>query len=187
MDSGIEKRLTHFCFYSVNDPFYLDDGKKFVFSGEPSGCKDSTQHPSSSRQQFLAQYQENTIFVMEAGEQILKPLLINGTLSDGAFWAQGDKIFFVSRTNEMDGLSENSKYNYDIFVYEGGAIKRLTNLKTLLTGLVAAPKGDWVAYMSDPLREHSRQYQLMNIKNGVSKPLYFGDSKLFQIIKLTGI
>jgi Tol biopolymer transport system component len=186
--TGAERRLTYFCFFSVDKPFYLNGGEKFIFSGDPSFCnypvKGGVQKgPDNNREKYLAQYQENIIFVMSGNETSLKPFLMNGPDSYGAFLTRDGKIFFVSRTNEMDGI-KCCKYNFDIFVYEGGAIKRLTNLKTYLIGLAVSPRGDLAAYTSDPLRNRSRENWMMDVESGTHSKISLGDSKSFQIVNV---
>jgi hypothetical protein len=75
-------------------------------------------------------------------------------------------------------------FNFDIFVYEGGAIKRLTNLKTYLSGLAVSPKGGMATYISDPLRNRSRENWMMDVNNGTHSKINFGDSKSFQIVNV---
>jgi len=185
--TGIERRLTSFCFFAVSDPFYLNEGEKFVFSGEPSFCnypvKGRVQDDPDNRRNYLAQYQGNIIFMMSGVETKLKPFLMNGVDSHGSFLTRDGKIFFVSRTNEIDGI-KCCNYNYDIFVYEDGFVKRLTNLKTALSGLVVSPRGDLAAYISDPLRNRSREFWMMDVKKGTHSQINFGNSKLFQVINL---
>ena len=187
ISTGIERRLTNFCFFEINNPFYFNEGNKFVFSGTPSTCLAPDYAGYQDSQDFLrnyeALYQKNHIFMMIGNETRLKPFLMNGPHANGAFLAQDGKIFFVSRTNEMDGLNL-SKFNFDIFVYEVGTIKRLTNLKTYLSGLVASPKGDLVVYKSDPLRKQRHEYWMMDTKNGTHNQINFGDSKSFQHVQL---
>jgi len=187
VNTGTERRLTSFCFFAVSDPFYLNEGEKFVFSGEPSFCnypvKGRAQDGTDNRRNYLTQYQGNIIFMMGGDETRLKPFLMNGADSHGSILTRDGKIFFVSRTNEMDGI-KCCNYNYDIFVYESGVIKRLTNLKTLLTGLVVSPRGDLAAYISDPLRNRSRENWMMDVNNGTHSQINIGDSKSFQVINL---
>lgn len=187
VNTGIERRLTSFCFFSVGDPFYLNAGEKFIFSGEPSFCnypvKGRGQDSPDNRRNYLTQYQGNTIFVMSGAETKLHPFFMNGADSHGAFLSRDSKIFFVSRTNEMDGI-KCCDYNYDLFMYEDGVIRRLTNLKTALSGLVVSPRGDLAAYISDPLRNHSRGYWMMDVNNGTHSQINFGNSKFFQVIDL---
>lgn len=150
--TGVERRLTDFHFSQIDPPhYYLEGGKQFVFSGDAPRYSNS-QHSHGAhaeadedykdvqrvRDTYKQQYQDNIIFMMSDSEKTLKPLFLNGKYSSAPFVTRNGTIFFVSRTNEMDGIKCCS-YNFDIFVYEGGAIKRLTNLKTYLSGLVASP------------------------------------------------
>jgi Tol biopolymer transport system component len=183
--TGAERRLTEFCFFAVSPPFYLEGGERFVFSGEYPSCN----YPSRANPDHFAyekKYQGNGIFIRRVSgeESPLEPLLQNVKYASEAFLTQDGKIFFVSRTNEMDGV-KCCYFNYDIFMYEGGAIKRLTNLKTYLIGLTVSPMGDLAAYMSDPSRRHNvKDYWMMDVKNGTHSKISLGDSKLFQVVNV---
>lgn len=183
--TGVERRLTDFCFFAVSQPFYLKDGERFVFSGEYPSCN----YPARTNSDYLAyekQYQENTIFMRRVdGKKLpLEPLFLNGKHSHLGYVTRNGKIFFVSITNEMDGV-KGGYYNIDIFKYEGGAIKRLTNLKTYLSGLTVSPRGDLAAYMSDPSRRHNAEdHWMMDVENGTHSKINFGNSESFQIVNV---
>lgn len=182
--TGIERRLTDFCFFAVSHPFYLEDGKRFVFSGEYPSCN----YPSRNDSDYLAyekKFQGNNIFMRRIGSEgsPLEPLFQNGKYARSPFVTQNGKIFFVSRTNEMDGI-KCCNYNFDIFMYEGGAIKRLTNLKTYLSGLTVSPNGDLATYISDPLRNRGRENWMMDVESGTHRKISLGDSKSFQIVNV---
>lgn len=174
VNTGIERTLTAYCFFSVTYPFYLGDGDKFVFSGEGPMCN----YPSPSNEDYKSyseKYHENEIFLRSIGkEEPLEPLFQNGKFSDYPFVTRDDKIFFVS----TDG------YNYDIFAYDDGVIKQLTNLKTYLWGYVVSPHGDLIEYGSDEKRNRHTKQWLMDVKSGTHSEIDFGDSKSFQIIKV---
>lgn len=179
--TGSERRLTEFCFFAVSNPFYLRGGKKFVFSGEYPSCNYPSRASSGEYDLYAKKYRENTIFMRSIGkESPLEPLFENGVSSNAASLSQDGKIFFVSRTNEIDGIT-GSNYNYDIFVYENAVIKRLTNLKTLLSGLVVSPRGDVLSYNSDELRNHDTRHWMMNIRKGTHSPIDLSNSKTFQM------
>lgn len=174
VNTGIERRLTEYCFFAVTNPFYLGDGDKFVFSGEGPMCN----YPSPSNEDYKSyseKYQNNTIFRRSVGkDEPLVPLFQNGKLSDYPFVTRDDKIFFKS----SDG------YNYDIFAYDNGVIKQLTNLKTYLWGYSVSPHGDLIEYGSDEKRNHHTKQWLMDVKSGTHSEINFGDSKSFHIIKV---
>ncbi len=182
VNTGTERRLTEFCFFAVSPPFYLEDGERFVFSGEYPACN----YPARASKDYLAyskKYKGNDIFMRRVGEESpLEPLFQNGEYASSAFLTRNGKIFFQSITNEMDGIKGN--YNFDIFEYESGVIRRLTNLKTYLSGLVVSPAGDLATYSSDEKRNNHARHWLMKIKEGSHSPLDIGDSKLFSIINV---
>ncbi|MCE5180905.1 MAG: hypothetical protein LLG15_03800 [Betaproteobacteria bacterium] len=191
--TGVERRLTDFHFWGVSRPFYyLEDGKSFIFSGEAPRYSNSQHshgaHAEASedykdisrvRDTYRQQYQDNTIFMMSDSEKSLKPLFLNGKYSSAPFVTRDGTIFFVSITNKMDGIKEGN-FNYDIFVYKDGAIRRLTNLKTFLSGLVVSPMGDLAAYR----RNNGDEDWMMDVKNGTHSKISLGDSKSFQVINV---
>jgi Tol biopolymer transport system component len=176
VNTGIERRLSEYCFFAVTAPYYLGDGDKFVFSGESPMCN----FPSSSNEDYKSyarKYRENDIFLRSVGKkEPLEPLLQHGDYSSFPSLTEDGRIFYVS----MD----YKEYNYDIFVYQDGAYKRLTDLKTLMQGIVVSPHGDLVAYTTEDRGNLHTNRWLMNVMNGARIELNFGDSKTFQTIKV---
>ena len=163
--TGAERRLTDFCFFIVDRPQYLEDNERFVFSGEAPTCN-FPSHGNSGIEGYNAykkQYQGNTIFIRAGVETILKPILMNGPDSHGSALSRDGRIFFISRTNEMDGI-KCCNYNFDLFVYGNGVINRITHLKTYLSGFAVSAKGDFIVYLSDIQRNNNNELWMMDVK-----------------------
>lgn len=180
-----ERKLTDFCFYQVSRARYFDNDRKIVYSGEGPLCaKDETI------ESYDRKYEGNDIFVFER-EAIfpnkshpLVPAFTNGKYSSNPTPLEDGSIVFSSRTNEMDGI-KGEKYNFDIFVYRGGRIARLTNLKTYLTGLAASNDGSLIAYGSDVDRNGKPTIWLFNVKNNQHENIKFRGSMDFEEFQIS--
>lgn len=197
--TGMERRLTDFCFFLLSPPKYMADNKRFVFSGEEPACNFPNSNTSYShegysyedyknsqngRRLYNQKYQRNTIFMMMGNETTLKPIVINGEQSSGATLSRdGTKIFFTSISNRMDN-SEEFDYNYDLFVFEDGAIHRLTNLKTMITGFAVSSRGEQVAYQSDKQRNHNDVLWIMDVTTGLHSKIDLPERSSFAVINV---
>lgn len=175
--SGTERQLTNFCFFLIDRPMYMRDNKRFVFSGDSPTCNFPSSNTSRTHGEYNLEdaenaqkglalykqmYQNNTVFLMSGNESTLKPLTSNGDYSIGATLSRdGKKIFFTSVTNKLDNL-EGQRFNYDIFSFENGEIRRLTKLNALISGFVVSTTGDLIAYMSEGGKDREQELWLMN-------------------------
>lgn len=193
--TGVERRLTDFDFSLIDRPQYLADGRKFVFSAEyPSYFNSQHSHgeytlkdlesANRSREIYKNQYQNNTIFLMTGVETTLKPLFTNGEHSHGPTLSRDGKIFFISITNKMDSNDAIKFYNYDLFVYENGIIKRLTKLETAITGSAVTAQGEMIAYLSDKLRNGHSELWLMDVSSGQHQKINLGEHSTFSTINI---
>lgn len=196
--TGVERRLTDFCFFIVDRPQYLEDNKRFVFSGEAPGCNYPKPSRPGSRENYTLEdyettqqgradykklYQDNTIFMMTDAETTLKPMFMNGPDSHGSVLSRDGKIFFISRTNEMDN-SKESNYNFDLFTYEKGKIHRLTNLKTYLSDYAISAHGERVVYLSDEQRNHNDVLWIMDVAAGTHSNINLGEHNSFTVTNI---
>lgn len=162
LNAGPERRLTNFIFYLMTAPFYLPDGKHFIFSGEGERCHWKTLDEfTQCGKQYKEQYQGNRIFIMEPEDSTLHPAFVNGDYSDAPHISHdGSKILFVSRTNKIDGV--HGQFNYDLFLRKDGVINRLTRLGTFLYGATLSPDGTRIALLSDKERNKKPTLWVMN-------------------------
>jgi Tol biopolymer transport system component len=170
VSTGIEKQLTNFSFFAITPPFYLSDGERFIFYGE------YPNNYSGGYKAYADKYHENGIFIRSANQATpLEPLFLSGEHSSSPFQIRDGRIFFESR---------DTNWNYDLYVFENGVIKRLTDLKSMLSNPIVSPNGDLIAYTSDVKRNKHTQQWIMDVKNNTHTPLNFRDSKSFEIIKV---
>ena len=103
IETGKERPLTNFKFFLIGKPFYLPDGKRFVFSGEgPKRFLDRVG--IDAYHAYQEKYQDNTIFVRSPESVELMPAFVNGKLSNSPRITRDGRIAYVSITNEMDGI-----------------------------------------------------------------------------------
>ena len=129
IETGVERRLTNYNFYEVSWPYYMADGKRFVFSGE--GPYNPTGKGPKDFKEYENQYKKNFIFIMDGRNNELKPAFVNGSHSDNPSVSADDTILFISRTNEMDDF-KTAQDIQDLFLYKNGKIKRLTKLNSYI-------------------------------------------------------
>jgi len=115
VSSGVEKRLTDYRFYSIGRPFYLPDGKRFIFSGIVS----------AGFQDYEKKYKNNHIYIMDGVNNELRPIFLHGDWTSDPSVANDGSILFIARTNFLDGTT--GPYTYDLFLRKNGKIERLTN------------------------------------------------------------
>jgi len=120
--TGIEHRLTNYDFYKMSTPYYMPDGKRFIFSAE--GPVNSTGKGPKSFKEYEEMYQKNFIFIMDGINNELKPAFTYGSNSAEPCIMPDDAIIFLSETSAKD----SSKATQDLFIYKNGQVKHLTQL-----------------------------------------------------------
>lgn len=136
-----ETRLTEFKFFSANPPAYLPDGEQFIFSAEPLRNSEA----------YKERFQQNIIFIMSKTNHDLKPAFTRGDYSDApSISANGSKILFISRSNDLDNVKGN--FNYDLFLKTPEGIVRLTKLGSVITQGKISPDGSRVVFLSQKER-----------------------------------
>lgn len=143
IDTGVERRLTNYNFYYASYPYYMPDGKRFIFSGE--ALYDPTGKSPKDFKEYEALYKKNYIFIMDSQQNELKPALINGQHSFKPSVSKDGTILFISKTNEIDGL-KLPQDNYDLFIYKHGKIKRLTKLNSKIRLAQISLDGKYVIF-----------------------------------------
>ena len=127
--TGMERRLTNYNFYEISWPYYMADGKRFIFSGE--GPHNPVGKGPKDFKEYEEKYQKNFVFIMDGSKNDLKPAFVNGRYSYRPSVSSNDAILFVSKTNEMDDHA-TAKDTYDLFIYKRGKIERLTKLHSYI-------------------------------------------------------
>ncbi|MBA4391926.1 MAG: hypothetical protein C0407_00070 [Desulfobacca sp.] len=127
IESGKERQLTDYKFYMISNPYYLSDGKKFIFWGDAP-----LTNGKEKNKEYERQYQENNIFIMDGKNNALRPAIIYGDYTSEPTITRDDTIVFLAKTNETDGLPKNPYY-YDLFLKKGNSITRLTRMKRYIS------------------------------------------------------
>ncbi|OGQ97828.1 MAG: hypothetical protein A2521_08685 [Deltaproteobacteria bacterium RIFOXYD12_FULL_57_12] len=165
IDSGQERRLTDYQFFLIGRPFYLPDGKQFIFSGEgPSHFLDKVGIEASEA--YEKKYQDNTIFILDAKNAELRPVFSNGQLSHSPMISKdGKRMAYVARSDDLNRLAGESTlgYTYDLFMLEDGSHRRLTNLKGPLRSGAMSPDGSLIAYVSESERNGEVQLWILDV------------------------
>lgn len=121
--TGTEHRLTDYDFYEMSTPYYMPDGKRFIFSAE--GPVNSTGRGPKSFKEYEEMYQRNFIFIMDGINNVLKPAFTYGSNSAEPCIMPDGAIIFLSETS---GTKDSPKATQDLFIYKNGQVKRLTQL-----------------------------------------------------------
>jgi Tol biopolymer transport system component len=181
LESGRETRLTRFRFFQTSPPFYLPDDEQFIFAGEfPRACP---RHPycnyeamMKAREEYNAKYQQNNIFLMHRGEDVLRPYLKFYSYSGKPMLsADGKRLFFLGRENTETGRG----FWYQFYIYSpDGKHRRITNMTTatyVSCGAVS-PAGDRLAavYDMEPEREKNRVV-IYDVESGSNQEIALPD------------
>lgn len=175
--TGKERALTDFKFFLIGKPFYLPDGKRFVFSGEGTN-RFNGKVGIDAHHAYKEKYHDNTVFVRAPESTELSPAFTNGKDTSGPRITRDGRVAYVAITNEMDDIV-GGYFNYDIFLYENGKHRRLTKLKTILYGMEISVDGALIAYVSDPKRDRNKQLFVMNVVDGQHKKIELPLDRLF--------
>jgi Tol biopolymer transport system component len=148
VDTEKERRLTNYEFYLISRPFFLPDGKRFIFSAEfsidPSPSESGIDRKKLDR--YWDQYRWNTIFIMDGVNNELKPILKNGRQSDEPQIAREGAIVFQSDVTDIDGIARTGSIYYDLFVYYNGKNTRIVNERLSGLRFTVSPDGEHVVF-----------------------------------------
>lgn len=177
IESKVVRRLTNYEFFLIGRPSFMPDGKRFIFSGEAPFNFVGDDGQKGNRA-YSSKYQGNTIFILGQENSELRPAFTNGSHSNGPRISRdGKRIAYVSRTNELDKLI--GKYNYDIFIFENGRHRRITALKTYLSGMDMSADGSLIVFISDPERNNENQLWLLDLSTGQYKRINISENTAF--------
>lgn len=175
--TGKQRALTNFKFFLIGKPYYLPDGKHFVFSGEGTN-RFHDKVGIDAHHAYQEKYQDNRVFIRGPESTELTPAFVNGKSTSAPSVSRDGKIAYVAITNEMDGIV-GGYFNYDIFLYADGKHRRLTKLKTMLYGMEISTDGTLIAYVSDPKRDRNKQLFVMSVADGQPKKIELPLDRLF--------
>ncbi|PKN65793.1 MAG: hypothetical protein CVU54_18510 [Deltaproteobacteria bacterium HGW-Deltaproteobacteria-12] len=144
--TGVERRHTNYAFYNMSKPSYLPDGKRFIFSA--IGPKNVSGQTPFNATEYKRRYKDNHIFIMDGEKNILQPAFTNGWYSTDPSVSEDGTVLFSSVTNEMDGLPKEP-YNYDLFIYKKGQVKRITKLDAHIPSSFISHDGSRAIFQAD--------------------------------------
>ncbi len=171
MTTGVETKITNLNAYSYGRPFILPGGQHVVFS-----YQSHTPHT------------DTTSVVVDISRPDSKQYLtaMPGVVSL-QLSANGRRIVYTMRTNQMDGVGAGAPFNYDLFLWESalgivdtdgvvrplkqeGAARRLTKAGAYLSGYSLSADGGTLAYALDASRNGNLGFFLMDLETGQVLP-----------------
>ena len=120
--TGAEHKLTNQKFFTIRRPYYLPDGKRFIFSASILTNK-SGVGPKDFRE-YNKLYKGNNIFIMDGNNNELKPAFIHGDESRNPSVSGNGDVVFVSIPTHLDGIEKG--YPFELFIHNKASIGRLT-------------------------------------------------------------
>jgi dipeptidyl aminopeptidase/acylaminoacyl peptidase len=142
-----ERRLTNYEFHSISQPYYLPDGKRFIFSAYLHTMEDSESGMDrKTRDKYWDKYKENTIFIMDGENNVMQPVLKNKRHSDEPQIVRDGLIVFRSDVTDIEGIVRTGTIYYDLFVYRNGSIERLANELYEVVRFTVSPDGTKVVF-----------------------------------------
>lgn len=151
--TGHEHQLTDHQFFSMDRPYYLPEGRRFLFSADGMRKFGDIRTLNPVKQEAPKAYQDryrgNHIYIKEPGDPDLSPAFIHGAATTRPrISTDGTRILFTARTNELDSSPDRVNYRYDLFLKEGEDIRRLTKSGSLILDSALSPDGKLVAFAS---------------------------------------
>ncbi len=167
---GKETRLTRLHYRSGGTaPRYFPDGEQYIFSAEyPYSFVPTFELANAHRKQ----YKENTTYIFNRNVMQIEaiPSIIYKDNSDFADITQdGTKILCIARSH----LHKTGAYNYELFLYENGQMRQLTDLQWMIEDTALTPDGTQAVFVADttPSRGSERKVYLYNIETNTTAPI----------------
>lgn len=167
--TGVAERITFFCFWGVGKAFFYPSSDDLVFGMAGPMCNYPTANVPADSKGYLKyeeRFGDNGIVRIGPNRKTLEPWFKNGGHSSFPSVARNGDVLFVSRTNDMDGLTKGF-YNYDLFLWSKQTIRRLTRLRSALGLSALSADGRFAAYISDPGRNQRESLWLYDIEKDV--------------------
>lgn len=149
---GKERQLTNYGFPEISSPYYLADGKRFIFSAEIYAAdQEETVLNTDEINVYDRKYKQNLIFIMDGVNNQLRPVLKNGIRSQWPVIGKDDMILFSSTVNP-DGSLWKENISTDLrsalFLYKAGKIKRLMEGVSHNRSTAFSPDGSRIAFIT---------------------------------------
>ncbi|MDD2829542.1 MAG: hypothetical protein PHW18_08220 [Sulfuricurvum sp.] len=169
-----EKRLTNICFRSGRAaPRYFPNGENYIFAADwPYSGFDYTEEIKQRQNIHEEKYKSNITYINNS--KILQteanPAIIYEDISYFSDISKdGKKILCIARSH----LHNTTPYNYDLFLYEDGQRRQLTDLKWMIIDGAITPDGTQAVFVADttPSRGSERKVYLYNIETNTTAPI----------------
>lgn len=167
---GIETRLTRLHYRSGGTaPRYFPNGEQYIFSAEyPYSFVPTFELANVHQKKYL----DNTTYIFN--RKVLQteaiPAIVYKDISHFTDISEdGEKILCIARSH----LHKTGAYNYDLFLYENGQIRQLTDLKWMIIDAAFSPDGTQAIFVADttPSRGSERKVYLYNIDTNTTTPI----------------
>ncbi|OHE08408.1 MAG: hypothetical protein A3K14_02555 [Sulfurimonas sp. RIFCSPLOWO2_12_FULL_36_74] len=169
-----ENRLTNIRFFGGRAaPRYFPEGENYIFAAEsPYIGFDYTEERKQRVNKHQEQYKDNYtyIFNRNVSQTEAIPAIIYKDISHYVDMSQdGKKILCIARSH----LHKTTPYNYDLFLYEDGQVRQLTDLKWMIIDAALTPDGTQAVFVADttPSRGSERKVYLYNIETNTIAPI----------------
>jgi len=129
VETGNERKLTNYNFFGVDNPKYLSDGKRFIFSAIRLNYGN-----------YEAKYKNNKIFIMDKDNTELKPAMTHSSFSRSPSISFDNKIVYIA--NPEEGPS----YRSEVFMKVGDKIICLTKMKSDVDSPEISSDGNWIVF-----------------------------------------
>jgi Tol biopolymer transport system component len=202
--TGKETRLTYYEFFLMSVPYYLPDDKRFIFKGEsPSLYPDISDNNydliQKKRQEYKSKYGENWIFIMQEGEQTLKPFIVfppenadrgratltgkslitekgKGYSDDPLITADGSRIFFLAHSYDYETKKLTYEYQYYEYSHDGNHRHIIKEIPGTPWDTAISPDSKQIAivYHAEPERK-IRKIMICTVKDGTCKEIALPD------------
>src|SRR5262249_7506762 len=81
--------------------------------------------------------------------------------------ADGRRVAFI----DLSSLDPNGRYNFAVFLLEGGQVRQMTNLKGSMRGLAISADGSTVAFGYDPAAGKTHELYILDVRSGAVQPM----------------
>ena len=192
VETGRETCLTQFKFFSMSRPYYFPDDKTFIFWAEyltvSPGISDDDQSMESFRKvenirkELESKYQRNSIYVMHANENEIKPYIVTpdyqkkfkGYVKEcqysrsPALSADGSVLIFRAQGYKPDGSADfDHLYQYST----DGNHRSITRIPSTETEEAVSHDGKQVAFIP----RYSNKIVIYQVKDGTSREITLPD------------
>lgn len=165
LTTGIDTKVTNFCFYNVSRPYFAPDNDDLIFSGAGPKCNypiPNSPHKTYGYKKYAEQYGEDSIVRIGGEKTVLEPWIRSQAKDSGnPQVADTGAVLFKVRTDLIDG--NQSQFNYDLFLKDQSGVRRMTQLNSVIAGMAIAPDGRTAAYVIGSRKNEAPSLWLMDL------------------------